>query len=191
WVHKYPHFAVPEPRIGFLQEALRWWDQWLKNIETGIMDEPEYRAYMQESVRPAAFHARRAGRWIAAPGWPSASITGQGWWLNPHGLERVPGAEEARTVASPQTTGLAGGEWCPIWLGPESPTDQRQDDAGSLCFDSPPLPDRLEIFGAPVVELDLAVDRPQAEIAVRLCEVFADGAAARITYGVLNLAHRD
>src|SRR3546814_9994322 len=25
WVHKYPHFAVPEPRIGFLQEALRWW----------------------------------------------------------------------------------------------------------------------------------------------------------------------
>ena len=26
WVHKYPHFAVPEPRIGFLQEAQRWWD---------------------------------------------------------------------------------------------------------------------------------------------------------------------
>ena len=30
WVHKYPHFAVPEPRIGFLQEALRWWDRWLQ-----------------------------------------------------------------------------------------------------------------------------------------------------------------
>ena len=23
WAHKYPHFAVPEPRMGFLQEALR------------------------------------------------------------------------------------------------------------------------------------------------------------------------
>ncbi|MED5530900.1 MAG: CocE/NonD family hydrolase, partial [Pseudomonadota bacterium] len=33
WVHKYPHFAVPEPRIGFLQETLRWWDKWLKNID--------------------------------------------------------------------------------------------------------------------------------------------------------------
>ena len=27
WVHKYPHFAVPGPRIDFLHEALRWWDQ--------------------------------------------------------------------------------------------------------------------------------------------------------------------
>ena len=34
WAHKYPHFAVPEPRIGFLQEMLRWWDQWLKGINT-------------------------------------------------------------------------------------------------------------------------------------------------------------
>ncbi len=33
WVHKYPHFAVPEPRIGFLQEALRWWDRWLKDSD--------------------------------------------------------------------------------------------------------------------------------------------------------------
>ncbi|MGI9391428.1 MAG: CocE/NonD family hydrolase, partial [Boseongicola sp.] len=30
WIHKYPHYAAPEPRIGFLQEALRWWDHWLK-----------------------------------------------------------------------------------------------------------------------------------------------------------------
>ena len=36
WVHKYPHFAVPEPRIGFLQEALRWWDFWLKGEPTGV-----------------------------------------------------------------------------------------------------------------------------------------------------------
>mgnify|MGYP003903280007 CR=1 FL=1 len=44
WAHKYPHFAVPEPRIGFLQEALRWWDRWLKDIDTGIMAEPMLRA---------------------------------------------------------------------------------------------------------------------------------------------------
>jgi putative CocE/NonD family hydrolase len=43
WVHKYPHFAVPEPRIGFLQEALRWWDRWLKNIDTGVEADPDYR----------------------------------------------------------------------------------------------------------------------------------------------------
>jgi len=29
WAHAFPHLASPGPAIGFLQEALRWWDQWL------------------------------------------------------------------------------------------------------------------------------------------------------------------
>ena len=40
WSHKYPHIAVPGPAIGFLQEALRWWDHWLKGIDRGVMEEP-------------------------------------------------------------------------------------------------------------------------------------------------------
>ena len=52
WAHAYPHAADPGPRIGFLQEALRWWDHWLKGIDTGIMDEPMLRVWMQESVPP-------------------------------------------------------------------------------------------------------------------------------------------
>lgn len=30
WAHLYPHEALPGPAVGFLQEALRWWDRWLK-----------------------------------------------------------------------------------------------------------------------------------------------------------------
>ena len=30
WVHKYPHLALPKPRIDFLGEAVNWWDKWLK-----------------------------------------------------------------------------------------------------------------------------------------------------------------
>ncbi len=30
WAHSYPHHATVKPEIGWLQEALRWWDQWLK-----------------------------------------------------------------------------------------------------------------------------------------------------------------
>jgi putative CocE/NonD family hydrolase len=50
WAHKYPHFAYPGPQIGFLQEALRWWDKWLKGKETGVMDGPMYRVWLQDSV---------------------------------------------------------------------------------------------------------------------------------------------
>ncbi|MBP0656956.1 peptidase S15, partial [Mycobacterium tuberculosis] len=56
WVHKYPHFAVPEPRIGFLQEALRWWDRWLKDIDTDVENDPAYRGYLMDSVRPKSWY---------------------------------------------------------------------------------------------------------------------------------------
>jgi len=97
-------------------------------------------------------------------------------------------------VLSPQTTGLASGEWCAYALGkiaPELPLDQAADDAGSLVYDSAPLTEPLTIIGRPQVTLRLAADQPQAMIAVRLNEIQPDGSVARITYGLMNLSHRD
>ena len=71
WVHKYPHFAVPQPAIGFLQEALRWWDHWLKDIDTGVEAEPRLRVYVMDCVRPRRWYEDRPGRWIGRAGWPS------------------------------------------------------------------------------------------------------------------------
>jgi uncharacterized protein len=73
----------------------------------------------------------------------------------------------------------------------EAPADQRLDDGFSLVFDTAPLAERVEILGAPVVSLTLSSDRPRAQVAVRLSEVAADGAATRVSYGVLDLTHRD
>ncbi len=39
WGHGFPQNALPGPQMGFLQETLRWWDYWLKDIDNGIMDE--------------------------------------------------------------------------------------------------------------------------------------------------------
>ena len=50
---------------------------------------------------------------------------------------------------------------------------------------------RVEIFGAPVVTLELASDKPSAMIAARLEDVAPDGASTLVTYGLLNLTHRD
>ena len=54
----------PAPAIGFLQEALRWWDHWLKDKRTGIMDEPMLRTHMAEDVPASAWYAGRPGRWV-------------------------------------------------------------------------------------------------------------------------------
>src|SRR5882724_7977829 len=92
---------------------------------------------------------------------------------------------------SPQTTGLGAGEWCGFGAPGEAPPDQRADDGCSLTFDSEPLRERLEILGAPVATLEVAADQPVALIAVRLNDVAPGGASTRVTYGLLNLTHRD
>ena len=59
------------------------------------------------------------------------------------------------------------------------------------CSRPQPLDARIEILGAPVVTLEVAADRPLANLVVRLCDVHPDGASLRVSYGILNLAHRD
>jgi putative CocE/NonD family hydrolase len=192
WGHKYPHFANPGPRVGFLQECLRWWDKWLKGIETGIMDEPMLRAWMEEPARPKPHYLHKPGRWIAEAQWPAERSSPVSWKLSPGRLEagEIPKGATV-SVSSPQTTGLAAGKWCPYCMWPDQPLDQRAEMGGQAVFDSEPLSSPLEIFGFPVGELEIASDRPNGLIAVTLCEVFPDGAATRVTYGLLNLTHRD
>ena len=190
WVHKYPHFAVPEPRIGFLQEALRWWDHWLKGQETGVDKDPDYTAYLMDGVRPKTWYEQRSGHWIALNNWPD-ELDHKHWHMQPGGILAGQSADLSDVIASPQTCGAAGGEYCAIWLGPEMPGDQRCDDAMSACYTSAALASDLDIVGAPKVTLRLSADKPAAQIAVRLNHVHPDGASTRITYGVLNLCHRN
>ncbi len=193
--HQWGHSErAPGPAIGFLQESLRWWDHWLKDRPTGIMDEPMLRVLMEEDLPAAPWYAEAPGRWVGETVWPSPRIAPATFHLNADGLGDTAGGETLLVNASPQTCGLDGGEWCPYGTGgsgPDFPGDQRSDDGASLCFDGAPLTETLEILGAPVVELDLAVDRPSAFVAVRLNDVKPDGSVARATYGILNLTHRD
>lgn len=192
WVHKYPHFAVPKPAIGFLQEALRWWDRWLKGIDTGVENDPAMRLYVMDSEPPRDWYLERPGRWIAERQWPSPNIATTRLALGVQGqLAEAAALDAPVEIRSPQDCGMDGGEYCAIWLGPELPGDQSLDDQKSACFDTAPLDAPLDIVGGPVIRLRLAADRRRAMVAVRLCDVQPDGASTRITYGVLNLCHRN
>ena len=82
------------------------------------------------------------------------------------------------------------GPWCG-WGGPiDYPADQRADDGLSLTFDTAPLAEALEIFGFPSARLVVTSDRPRALVAVRLCDLWPDGASTLVTRGLLNLTHR-
>ena len=191
WAHQYPHFAVPGPAIGFLQECLRWWDKWLKGIENGIMDEPLLRCWMQYPDPPKTIRDSRPGRWIAETEWPPATVTATALHMNSGGLSAERCQAGTVTVSSPETIGQAAGHWCPYGADPDQPGDQRMERGGSLWLETEPLETAVEVLGAPVVHLCAACSRRAGFVAVCLNEVFPCGASERVSYGVLNLTHRD
>jgi len=191
WAHRYPNMGLPGPAIGFLQECIRWWDHWLKGADTGIMDEPRLRVWMQEPVPPRPQYDQRPGRWVCEESWPTSRIAARSFGLAGNGLREKPASKGTFIISSPQTVGVSSGKWTPHGTEPDLPTDQRLDAGGALVFDSPPLDEGFEILGAPLIELAVSADRPNAIVAAVLSDIQADGSATQVSYGVLNMTHRD
>ena len=194
WGHKYPHTGVPGPAIGFLQEVVRWWDHWLKGKDTGLMEEPMLRAWMQDSISPEPSYADRPGRWVAEDSWPSPAIEHRRYHLRRHGIEQGDAKDEPGhdvTLQSPLSVGMFAGKWASYAATPDLPFDQREEDGGALVYETDPLQETMEIFGLPSVSFEVSADKPVAMLAVRLSDVAPNGEATRFTYGLLNLTHRD
>ncbi len=191
WAHSYPMDVTVGPAIGWLQEVVRWCDHWMKGRETGIMQEPMYRVWMQDGVEPRTCYTERSGRWVGEPSWPSPNIDMQRHHLNTGGvLSRTVAPGAVASICSPLWVGQASGEIGRYGADADWPTDQREDDGGSLVFLSEPLTERVEILGAPLVHLRFASDKPQALVAARLNDVHPDGRSTRVGLGLLNLTHR-
>ncbi|WP_120495477.1 CocE/NonD family hydrolase [Kiloniella sp. EL199] len=193
WVHKYPHFAYPHPRSNFHQEALRWWDRWLCDEQNEAESLPAYRAYISQNVKPSRWREHEEGRWVKEETWPSNNISMQKLYLNAdHSLTETSRNDcgGRLSICSPEDTGIACGEVFALKPDTETPGDQRIDDGGSLVFETDILSDAIEILGQPTLSLNVAIDAPLGNLAVRLIDVHPDGVSHRVCFGVLNLAHR-
>ncbi len=198
WSHAFPNDSVPGPEIGFLTESLRWWDHWLKGIDTGIMDEPMLRVWMQEYTPPAPHHQDWPGRWVAEPCWPPAGRGGR------PGAALLPrGQRERRSCRTGPATGryaATGARRPPGWTPGRSPptgasATGRETSAAKTGARSAspraPLEEAVEILGNPRVSLLVTSDRPGASVVVRLCDVAPAGESLLVTRDLLNLTHRD
>ncbi|MFW5934101.1 MAG: CocE/NonD family hydrolase, partial [Actinomycetota bacterium] len=201
WGHTYPDSGVPGAPINFVAESVRFWDHWLKGIDNGVMDEPMLRAFIREPTEHDASRADRPGRWISEPNWPTASVAAQRWLLDADGGLVAAGsaaapASNGEPAASPhrlrgsQLNGLDAGTYMGFGLIEDLPGDQRREDGASLSCTTRPLEQPVTILGQAALQLDLAVDQPDALVAVRLCEITADGYSRLVARGLLNLTHR-
>ena len=127
--------------------------------------------------------------------WPSPHIHPQRFYLKATGhlAPEAPGKDEPTSliVRSPLDCGIACGEFFPLKRGSELPGDQRIDDAGSLLFETEHLLTSIEILGRPVLKARVAIDQPRGHLIARLVDIHPDGTGHRVSWGVVNLTHRE
>ncbi|MGY1439837.1 CocE/NonD family hydrolase C-terminal non-catalytic domain-containing protein [Streptomyces reniochalinae] len=150
------------------------------------MEEPRLRAWMPDSAPVGSDRELRPGRWVTEPSWPAPGVAPQRTALSP--WSDGPATAQLRSALP---VGAASGDFLKFGDVPGQYGDQAAGDGRSHTFTGPVLEEGVEILGAPSVTLRVTADRPQAQLAVRLCEVFPDGPSKLVTTGLLNLTHRD
>jgi uncharacterized protein len=187
WNHTFPHDAEPGPQIEWRDQALRWWDYWLKGRNTGIMEEPPLSIYMQDWHAPDAHLKTVPGKWRGEIGWPPRNVANATLYLyDTHALYTGPAKPAVHQLRYVPSVGVEAG----FWWG-ELLTDQRPADAFSLTYDSAPLKTELTILGRPHAFLQVSSSAPQADWFVRLSDVAPDGTVTQVTGAGLNGTQRD
>ena len=190
WDHYFPHDAWPEPKIEWRREAVRWFDKWLKDIDTGILDEPRFAVFVRDWHPPGPGVDKIRGYWRWEEGWPiERSLIRTFYAMKDHGLSMEPSKKDTHRLVYKPSVGLEGGG--PVmWWGNIPPDQQRMDDY-SLTYDSQPLDSAIEILGMPVAFLKVSSDASRANWVVRICDVSPDGSVTQVGGAAFNGTHRN
>jgi hypothetical protein len=189
WSHTFPHEPYPKPGMEWRHEAVRWFDYWLKGIDTGIMREPRFAVYVRDWHPPGPYLDTAPGHWRWEDGWPIGRVENR--VLNLRGDHTLGAADGERSMHrlryAPGTGIEAGGPV--MWWG-DVAHDQRPTDAFSLVYDSAPLTEELEILGLPRAQLRVSADAPRANWFARISDVAPDGAVTQVAGAGFNGNHR-
>ncbi len=187
WNHSFPNDADFGPRIEWREDAVRWWDYWLKGRDTGVLQDPKLVIYLRHYFPPNPNLESVPGEWRAEKGWPPESQTNSTFYLQSnHTLSSGAGQADTHKLKYVPSIGVEAG----FWWG-ELLSDQRPVDAFSLVYDSAPLEEDLAIMGRPHALLKAAADAPLANWFARLSDVAPDGQVTQITGAGLSGAQRE
>ena len=190
WHHTWPNEPYPGPGMEWRHEAIRWFDQFLKGEDTGILDEPRFAVFVRDWHPPGPHLEDAPGKWRYEDGWPIARMRERILYPQPnHTLAaETPAATTHQLGYIPSAGFEAGGPV--MWWG-DVAHDQRGTDAFSLVYDSGPLEADLEILGFPRAILTVAANATRANWIARLSDVAPDGTVTQVTGAAMNGTHRD
>ena len=187
WNHSFPNDADFGPRVEWRDQAVRWWDYWLKGRDTGVLQDPKLVVYMQHWHLPDPNLPEVPGEWRQEDSWPPPDATQSTLFLQPnHTLAGSIAENAVHQLKYVPSIGVEAG----FWWG-ELLSDVRPVDAFSLVYDSGPLKEAVAILGDPHALLQASATAPLADWFARLSDVAPDGAVTQITGAGLNGAQRE
>ena len=202
WAHIRPYTAPtsgdtgdidfgPEARIELHEHMLRWYDYWLKDIQTGVMEEP-----------PVAIFVMGENRWRAENEWPLARTHYTRYYFH------AEAPANTRSGAGTLSTAPPGDEPADSYVyDPDDPAptlrgstliiphgvqDQRsvEDRQDVLVYTSGPLERDLEITGPIKVRLYAASTATDTDFTAKLVDVRPDGYAHNLQDGIIRARYR-
>ncbi len=187
WNHTFPNDGTPGPQVEWRDQAVRWFDYWLKGRDTGVVQDPRLVIYMQHWHPPDPNLPSLPGEWRREDAWPPKSAKETTLFLQGnHTLADSVATRDQHQLKYVPTIGVEAG----FWWG-ELLSDPRPVDAFSLVYDSAPLENDVALLGRPHAFLQASATAPQANWIARLSDVAPDGTVTQITGAGLNGAQRD
>jgi uncharacterized protein len=187
WNHSYPNEPDFGPKLEWRDQAVRWFDYWLKGRDTGIREDPRLVIFVQHWHPPDPALQEVPGEWRREDTWPPKDATETTlFFQGNHALEKSAANSTTHQLKYVPTVGVEAG----FWWG-ELLSDPRPVDAFSLVYDSAPLEHDVAILGRPQALLRASATAPLADWFARLSDVAPDGTVTQITGAGLNGAQRE
>jgi predicted acyl esterase len=157
-----PNGPEERPWREDLELIIRWYDHWLKGNDTGLMDEPPIRVFIQG-----------VNQWRDAGEWPLPGTE----WVKCY-LRRWEGLAFAPEMYQPEPD---------CFLQQPLHLSNKRD---SVKYISPPLPEDMEVIGPAACKLYASIDQDDTNWIVKLYDVGPGGVETRLGKGYLKASHR-
>ncbi len=187
--------ALIDLQIDFVSMQLRWFDHWIKGVDTGMLREA-----------PIKLFVMGANVWRDEQEWPLARAVNTPFYLHSGGQANTlqgngilsaeaPGDESfdqynydpANPVITRGGALLMTPEYRP---GPfdQTPVEMRTD---VLVYSTPALEQDMEVTGPITVQLWAASSAPDTDFVARLVDVHPNGYAQNLTDGIIRARYRN
>jgi predicted acyl esterase len=154
------------PFHEFHDLMIRWYDYWLKGIDTGIMDEPPIKIFV-EGIK----------QWRYEQEWPLKRTNWTKFYLRPRG----------RLFMEPEPLDTESVPPDGFYQAPLTVTSVVQ----SLKWASQPMVEEMEVTGPAVLYLYASIDTDDTNFIVKLYDIDPHGNRSQLTTGWLKASHRE